>query len=364
VDHFICHFHFLRDIGKDLLSTENDLLRKRLRSHGIQSSLRKYALKLKPLVESAPDHIDALSTMLCSPSPAQLHTTASPTLIMYVLIHWALEGKHDGDGYGFPFDRPYLTFYQRLRLIHQVFDHLRYQYHQIAKPHDRLAGILWKHLLDVITDPLLRKATTRMEEKATMFDRLRTAMRIALPKDQNGLNDNGDTNLTTIRRGVERFQHSLTEQLRRRPDSDYRGMHDQIQLYWNKLFADPIIKNTPTGPVVIYPQRTNNLLERFFRDLRRNHRKRSGTNILSRTLKAILTDTPLISNLSNEPYRRMLLSNANSLEARFAQIDVKLVREKLRREEEEKRNLSPKVKQILRTPDLITRITCVACACQ
>ena len=43
----------------------------------------------------------------------------------------------------------------------------------------------------------------------------------------------------------------------------------QIDKYWDKLFADPITVNTPIGQVTIQPQRTNNLLERFFRDFKR-----------------------------------------------------------------------------------------------
>lgn len=41
-------------------------------------------------------------------------------------------------------------------------------------------------------------------------------------------------------------------------------MVKQIDKYWEKLFADPLQVNTPNGPVVMQPQRTNNILEHFF----------------------------------------------------------------------------------------------------
>lgn len=41
VPDYICHFQFLRDIGKDLFQREHDHIRNRLRCHGIQSKLRK-----------------------------------------------------------------------------------------------------------------------------------------------------------------------------------------------------------------------------------------------------------------------------------------------------------------------------------
>lgn len=356
VPHFICHFHFLRDIGKDLLSNENDVLRKRLRSHGIQSFLRKHALNLKPLIEKDGDCIDTLRARLSDNTTPASWMENSIAAIVYVLTQWTLEGKNDGDGYGFPFDRPYLSFYQRLCSMHEVLDSLRYKCDKSPKPQRRVIGILWKHIGDTINDTLLKKAVHRMEEKSIVFDRLRQAMRIALHDDHQGLNDNGEKEMNTIRQRVSRFQQELADTLKIKPDPDYRAMHCQIQLYWEKLFADPIVKKTPAGSVTIYPQRTNNMLERFFRSLRRNHRKRSGTNTMTKALKAILTDTPLISNLSDPAYRTILLNGSPSLESRFAKIDVKLVREKLQKEEEEKRLMSPKIKQIIQSPELMTKI--------
>src|ERR1017187_7933994 len=37
---FICHFHFLRDLGKDLCGEDYDTLRKRLQTHGTAAALR------------------------------------------------------------------------------------------------------------------------------------------------------------------------------------------------------------------------------------------------------------------------------------------------------------------------------------
>ena len=41
----------------------------------------------------------------------------APVTGAYTLIQWALKGKTEGDGYGFPFDRPHLTFAQRLQRL-------------------------------------------------------------------------------------------------------------------------------------------------------------------------------------------------------------------------------------------------------
>jgi hypothetical protein len=43
VPDFVCHFHFLRDAGKDLLEADYDTVRQRLRQHGLTEKLLYYS---------------------------------------------------------------------------------------------------------------------------------------------------------------------------------------------------------------------------------------------------------------------------------------------------------------------------------
>jgi transposase-like protein len=47
VPDYICHFHFLRDIGKDLFATEYDSIRRYTRTFKIKPALRKSEKALK-----------------------------------------------------------------------------------------------------------------------------------------------------------------------------------------------------------------------------------------------------------------------------------------------------------------------------
>ena len=103
----------------------------------------------------------------------------------------------------------------------------------------------------------------------------------------------------------------------------------QIDKYGAKLFADPITVQTPLGPLLIQPQRTNNILERFFRDLRRGERRKSGNNSLSMFLQSMIADTPLVKNLQNPAYMQVLLDGQTNLEACFAQMDIQTLRQEM-----------------------------------
>ena len=265
---FICHFHFLRDIGKDLLAEQYDIIRKRLRKHKISSQLRYRAKQLKRRIDQDLGMIDVLKASIENqPLPASSFQRL-PVLNGYSLILWALEGRTEGDGYGFPFDRPYVTFVQRLRSLYVHLEELR---------NIRLRGE-WRdntpffkvycHLKEVFSDKLLRKAMTEIESKIEVFDKLRDAMRITVDEEHQGLNDDGEeVDIKTIEEGVEDFREWLLQDDRYSKNKDYQKMIEQIDKYWQKLFADSITVETPQGKVTFQPQRTNNLLERFFRDI-------------------------------------------------------------------------------------------------
>jgi len=116
----------------------------------------------------------------------------------------------------------------------------------------------------------------QIESKIEVFDTLRNAMRITVDGDNKGLNDDGqDADITCIEEGVKHFRNWLIHDVRFEENNDYGKMIKQIDLYWEKLFADPIEVNTSQGQVTFQPQRTNNLLERFFRDIKRSYRRKS-----------------------------------------------------------------------------------------
>ena len=350
---FICHFHFLRDIGKDLFGQENDLIRKRLRVHGICSRLRKKAARLKKKIDSQPDLIGSLTAGLENGVLKEGAFEHAPLIMVYTLIEWALEGKNQGHGYGFPFDRPYLVFYQRLRTIYLQGKRLQ-EMHLADSPKDnRPFRQLCSLLEDVLGDEKLKAAVERMQEKMGVFDKLREAMRIAEPLQDRGLNDDGeDADIKTIKRRVKEFRRWLVHEDRFKKNKDYRKMVEQIDRYWEKLFADPIVVNTPRGKIVIQPQRTNNILERFFRIIRYGYRKKSGNNSMSKTLKAMLAETPLVKNLLNPEYLQIILNGKATLEELFAEIDSKIVREEMKKARQDSEKVPPEIRAIIKKPEL------------
>jgi len=275
-----------------------------------------------------------------------------PVVSAYTLIEWALRGKSESHGYGFPFDRPHLVFAERLRRLNADIErikdiHLRGEWRDNC-PYFKVHAAL----KPIIKDKVLWKAIEVMEEKIAVFERLRKAMRIAAPSGRRGLNDEGqNSNIRTIEGGVKKFRAWLTRRKDYPQNPDAQKMIKQIDKYWEKLFADPIGVQTSSGPVLIQPQRTNNILEQFFRSLKRANRRRTGNASSSRMLRSILAETPLIRNLQNPHYMKILLNGKSSIEEVFAEIEIDTVRKTFREAQEASEKIPSKLKPLIAMPD-------------
>ena len=134
-------------------------------------------------------------------------------------------------------------------------------------------------------------------------------------------------------------------------------MIKQLDKYWVKLFADPIPVTTTHGVSYVYPQRTNNLLERFFRSVKQRGRKKNGTASLSKVLKFALAETPLVQNLNNSKYIEIILNGCPNLEERFSQIDTHLVQEEMNNARDGSDKILPAIKKLVRGSDLTMKIS-------
>ena len=318
---YICHFHFLKDIGNDLFGHDYATIRRHLKTHGIRTHLRKTAKGLKTAIDADPDTRHCLHGWLESKPLYEAKMPLMPLVMVYLILCWVLEAKQASHGFGFPFDRAHFDFYRRVQEAYPVLQGLKPKMAGNATP------LPLAPISKLLADRALSSTVLRMHDKVAIFDQLREAMRIAQPDSAKGLNDQGDADITTIQQRVTRFRHaeSITELAA--SHIAYRKMLKQIDKYWDKLFADPIEVVTHTGMVTLAPQRTNNIMEQFFRDLKRSNRKRSGHHALTKTLQTMLAQTPLVKNLDNPQYLEIILNGKASLAERFAEIDISQVRQ-------------------------------------
>jgi len=323
---FICHFHFLRDLGKDLLATPYAVVRDGVRRHGPKAELRRLQRELRDALHLHREELEAVvrATETENPSPSRAHLLPHDVLVG-ALVTSLLDAEHQAGGYGFPFDRPHLTFFR-----HAV-STLKAACHLLASlrptPENRkLFMRLIAALEPLCSDPEINRAAEELAIRATQFDRLRTALRIAEPDARQGLNDDGaEVPVNKLRDQVDTVCQAIRADSALNHLEEFRSMLDQIDRHRDRLFADPILLQTPDGPRTVQPQRTNNIMERFFRDLGRQVRKRTGQQPGEAYLNRLNPDSPLVANLDNPRYLDLLLDGAADLAERLARVDQDLV---------------------------------------
>ena len=357
VPDFICHFHFLRDIGKDFMETEYNIIRTRLKKHKIAGKLRYRAKQLKIATDLNPCLIDALATGLANhPLPAAT-LQSLPEINTYTLIQWTLQGKSEGSGYGFPFDHPHLSFAER---IHRLYTDVKQLAETQLRGERKDNAPYSKVLVDlkmIMHDKALWQAVAELEKKTAVFERLREAMRIAPPSGRHGLNDEGlKRNIKTIEQRVKKFRAWLTGRTDYAQDKAALNMIAQIDKYQDKLFADPITVRTSSGAIRVQPQRTNNILEQLFRGLKRINRRKTGNAASSRMLRAMLAETPLARNLQNPDYMKILLNGKSAIEEVFAEIEIDILRREFRKAQNDPEKIPAKLKSLIATPDYPARL--------
>jgi len=355
---FICHFHFLRDLGKDLMAEDYAQIRERLARHGPKAELKRLARELRDRTHDCAKQLETLIEHLDNGTDpaAELVTSVPAEVVLAALTASALEAENRGDGCGFPFDRAHLAFFRQLQSVLPALSALR-KCASLDAPTRKLYDRAIKTMKPVCDDAQLAAAADRLERAAAVFDDLRVAMRIAEPQSGKGLNDDGrQDDMQTIEARVEQFRTALIADPERSALPGIDAMLAQLHKYWRRLFADPVVVQTPDGEHTVQPQRTNNILERFFRGLNRACRKRSGNRLTAAVLDNMLPDVPLVANLDNPAYVELLLDGCEDLAQRLAKVDRRTVTASLIQVRKPPSGLSRSTRSILRNRSIPLQI--------
>ena len=353
----ICHFHFLRDIGKDLLGDNYDIIRKRLRHFGFLTKLRNFSKGLKLQFEDNPEAVDEFHQARSCNRKIDLNNSTETAIHLYTIIEWILDWKSESNGYGFPFDRPHIDLASRVKSALNVLSTVK-DTDKTVTPVTKIRQRVTAMLTEITEDTTLKTAMDEVDHEIKVFDELRNAMRIASEDGKNGLNDEGESeSIKTIEAEVDAFRVKWAENSEFSQQKKGIAFLKQIDKYRKQLFADPITVKTADGTKTIHPQRTNNLMEQIFRDFTRDNKRKTGVDSISRTIQAMIDDTPLIRNLKNDDYRKMIIGDKKNLAEVFAEIDVEIVRKKMKEHNICNEKIPQKIQSLLKKTDVLDTLS-------
>lgn len=336
-----CHLHFLRDIGGDLLKQSHDQLRDLVRHWKIRTHLaalaRDLGRDLGPALAEARQGL-----VLWQEHVEQGHRLpegSAGIACVRALTQWVLDFAADGRDDGFPFDRPYLNFFERGFQMRRAID----AYHRQPPATREVARALRR--LGRILDPLRRdekfsQAATTLNMRAALFEKLREALRLT-PK-QEGRQDvrtgalavkQATAELRDIRKAVLKLSRWLKDNRPERgPAEDRRKAIDiilrHLQDHGRSLWGHKIrLSGTATGPERFrLVDRTNNVEESWFHGMKHDERRRSGRKLLAHDMEQLPPEAALARNLRCKDYVELVCGSLDNLPMAFADLDQQRLR--------------------------------------
>ena len=366
VHQFVCHYHLASDVGTDILSPHVDRLRRLFRRTEVRPKLGALCRSLRQFAvqEDGTEHV--VSFVLDCRCASQLRQQVTPETAygtLHALLSWILTFSRAGEGYGFPFDLPYLTLYERIVEVYTVLEEASSLWPQKSRG---VFGTLnrFKAILETVMSSEhtqeFRQIVADTRRDLRVFERFRAALRICPPGGKNRRNDEGaPPTLSSSRHKVllNTLRDSLRRQARQHTGSERACtiVVEHLDKYWEFLFGH-VLASRP-HPIVV--PRTNNVEERIFRTLKRQCRRLHGRGHLSHDVDSMAAGTALVLNLRNVSYCQTVYGGAEPIKiaARFSEVDPKAVRtltKSLRREKLSTR-IPQKVEKMSDLPQRLAR---------
>lgn len=330
-----CHFHFLKDVGKDLLEPGHDQLRGLLRRFDVRGQLRALARdlgrQLGADIETARTKIE--SWLAHDSQGHQLPVGPLGIALVRALTQWVLDYPADGHDEGFPFDLPYRDLFRRcctaLRAVEAFLCDTSCDDVKVKKLLERLHRIVEPVRSQV---PFQRTAVV-LEARARLFTELRQALRLRVkPAANDDLSvARGDPKaldaLQDIQQSVDKLAASLrVRRPQRGPAQDTRQaidiVLDHLERHGPSLWGHAITQPAIAGGGSRLVERSNLPLESFFHRLKHGERRRSGRKTLTQDLENLPAPALIATNLEKPDYVHKLCGSLDQLPTAFAALDA------------------------------------------
>jgi hypothetical protein len=323
-----CHFHFLADVGKDLLTHGYHQLRELCRRFRLRPALRTLARdlgrrlrgQLPTLREEVADWAATSTDHVLPPGPQGLATVRA-------LAQWALDYPAEAR-HSLPFDLPYLTFYQRCSQVRRAVD--AYLRRPLADA--RVRGAL--HRLARVLDPVVAEVpfaqvAQPLAARAALFAELRAALRLSptgAPPTAPVVPAQAAAELQDIRAALDALTASLhARRPTRGPAQDTRQAIDLVLAHLvrhgDSLWGHVLPLPAAVGGGVRVVDRTNQRQESFWHQLKHGERRRSGRKILTYDFESLPAAAALACNLARADYVALLCGSLDQLPQAFAKLD-------------------------------------------
>ena len=261
VPHRLCHYHFLKAVGKSLLENQN---------HPQQISLKSMK---KMLMCKRKELVDKLKS-------CKNKTHMKNGELLLSLIDYINDYSKDLNGEGFPFDLPALAFYDRCETAFNMMENI---FSGAKKDIPRKFCSIMMFIRNRLQEYFSYSHINQLRNLNDIFSELRDILHPQNEKEKTPLNwgmINSDIKVLDIQKKLDELYVRAGRNAKGKESkyllNAWKIIYSRLKKYKDKL--NPIIEFN--GEKFILP-RTNNLCETGFRDCKRKARRTTGQRHLS-----------------------------------------------------------------------------------
>lgn len=324
-----CHAHFLSDIGKDLLEDGHNQLRDLFRKVGLLPQLRAFSRQQGRSLGTGIDQgRNGLRLWLASDQNRRIPEGVAGITVVRSLVQWILDYKAEGSDQGFPFDLPYRDLYHRCLGVSWATEFFLREPPEdvkVRKALEKLHATLRPVRCDI---PRFHLVGVALDRRTKLFNELRRALRLEEKDQAPGTTyEREAAELNDVRSAVQKLVTSLRKRRPERgPSKDLRNAIDLILSHLNNhgsyLWGHVIPIPKECGGGIRLVDRTNNILESWFRSLKHGERRRSGRKVLTQDFERLPPSAALAANLNCPDYVEILCGSLANLPIAFAKLDA------------------------------------------
>ncbi len=350
VPHLLCHFHFLKDVGKDMLQDLHQRLKYSIKD--LQKQLKEFRGKF--------DTEQARILGKQSKKQTEIYEHYSWLISMIDRIN---DHEKDLRGEGFPFDLTHLAFYDRCQQVYASMEHLLTTMEksgELKKIGRNISTNLW--LIRNTIQKFLERLSgsiSQLSKVNTVFMELRDLLHPKTKTDRTPLN----WGMLDDKTNVENIEQKLTD-LRKKaqkkvkakylPKYEYNAwkiIHTHLKKHGKLLNPEIKVK----GKTLVLP-RTNNLSETAFRDAKRKARRTTGKKNLSRHMDELPSQYFYIVNLDDTEYVTTVFGGKEIYDC-FQEIDKEEIKKTMARMKAQRGSPKAIDYKLIRNEDYLTLLT-------
>lgn len=315
----ICHTHFLKAIGKSILGEAFQKLKAQFKKLKTLASLNRFVKETGDIIKPQ------AAAMRCfvarwQKSGAQLHVYSclESVAILRALAQWAILYGTECHGEGFPFALPHIKLFDRCATALSSLLSLSENncFHDMAI---KYAKRLQEMLQSPGEDSEMQETVRDLKAMDAIFAELRKVLRLektdVYKQEKDKKSPDKLETVAKLREATSQFYDLLVGRLEESNITNAQAdamntILDYFDQYEAYLFNHFVVTYDASGKIFVkLIERSNNIMERLYRDQKHQIRRRTGAKNLGSTFEHLPPAAGMMANLENPLYQRVVLNN-------------------------------------------------------